>query len=106
MKELLTKLFENSATSKDAHVQHQKILRYINTLECSDSVTLIGEPKVKHITLELWELRPTPYRIFFFCHKDNKIVLLHYFIKKTQKTPPNEITRALNYIYDYQNRNQ
>lgn len=32
-------------------------------------------------------------RIIFFVH-DNKIILLHAFIKKTQKTPPREIELA------------
>ena len=47
---------------------------------------------------ELWnfleELRPRNNRVFFFYHRDNKFVLLHYFRKKSQKTPKREIDRA------------
>lgn len=34
------------------------------------------------------------------------IVLLHGFVKKTQKTPNREIETASNYLEDYQRRNQ
>jgi len=42
----------------------------------------------------LWELRPLKNRIFFFCWKDDIFVLLHHFIKKSQKTPEKEIEKA------------
>ena len=37
--------------------------------------------------------------------KDNKFVLLHYYIKKTQKTPHREISKALAYMHDWLERN-
>jgi phage-related protein len=39
-------------------------------------------------------LRSFANRIFFFYWKGNKFVLLHHFIKKTQKTPQREIEQA------------
>lgn len=33
-------------------------------------------------------------RVFFFFWKDNTFVLLHSYIKKTQKTPRREIMKA------------
>lgn len=55
----------------------------------------------------LWECRVKQgsniYRIFAFW-KGNEIILTHGFIKKTQKTPHNEIEKAENYKKDYLNR--
>ena len=75
-------------TSKTDRVNREKILAYIGALQKYG--TRIGKPYVKHIENELWELRPLGNRIFFFYWKDNKFVLLHHFIKKTQKTPQKE----------------
>lgn len=48
----------------------------------------------KHLDEDIWELRPGNNRVFYFYYKDNKFVLLHYFRKKSQKTPKREIDRA------------
>ena len=49
--------------------------------------------KVKHIT-----------RVFYFTFQGNKFVLLHGIKKKTQKTPPGELERALRYKEDFERR--
>lgn len=54
----------------------------------------MGEPYLKHITDDIWELRPKKVRIFFSYLGDNKYVLLNYFIKKTKRTPIREIIKA------------
>ena len=46
------------------------------------------------------------YRIFCFFHGDTMIVLTHGIIKKTQKTPKNEIEKAESYKNDFLRRNQ
>lgn len=56
--------------------------------------TRIGKPFVKHIDGNLWELRPLSNRIFFFYWKDNQFVLVHYFLKKSQKLQKKEIDKA------------
>lgn len=43
-------------------------------------------------------------RIFYFTYYNNKFVLLHGFIKKTVKTPENEIKKARKYMEDYKRR--
>ena len=43
-------------------------------------------------------------RIFYFLFDGNKFVLLHGFVKKTNKTPDRELKRALNYKLDYESR--
>ena len=53
---------------------------------------------VKPLGSKMWEIRTRLdnriVRIIFVFH-DGKIVLLHGFIKKTQKTPPQEIDLAI-----------
>ncbi|MBQ8548629.1 MAG: type II toxin-antitoxin system RelE/ParE family toxin [Lachnospiraceae bacterium] len=43
---------------------------------------------------DIWELRPLRDRILFAGVVDGKYVLLHQFMKKTQKTPAREIKKA------------
>ena len=53
-----------------------------------------GEPYVKHLDGEIWEIRPHSDRVLFAAASDDGFVLLHHFIKKTQKTPKQEIDQA------------
>ena len=99
VKDVLIELRDKAQASKDARIQYQKILTHIRALE--NFGTRIGEPQVKHIGGSLWELRPLSHRIFFFYWKDNTIILLHHFIKKTQKTPLQEIDKATKNMNDH-----
>ena len=49
-------------------------------------------------------LRDKKVGIFYFIWRDNKLVLLHGFTKKTQKTPPREIQTAKTRLADYEAR--
>jgi len=99
IKDFLAELREQLITSKTARIQYSSIIAHIEALERGG--TRIGKPKVKHIGGNLWELRPLAHRIFFFYWKEDKFVLLHHFVKKTQKTPTNEIERARRNMQDY-----
>lgn len=59
----------------------------------------LGLPLVRSLGRELWEVRSslTQGRIarIIFCVTDGQMVLLNGFIKKTQKTPSQEIDLAL-----------
>jgi phage-related protein len=59
----------------------------------------VGLPLVRKEDIDLWEVRSTLpdgiCRILFTVTK-TKMVLLHGFIKKTQKTPPKELEIARN----------
>ena len=90
--DLLDELKEKGKTSKTDRVNRIKILAYIQALQTNG--TRIGFPVVKHIDGDIWELRPIDNRIFFFHWKDGTIVLLHHFVKKSQKTPLKEIEQA------------
>jgi len=55
-------------------------------------------------TEEIWEFRiqfgSNTYRIFCF-FIDNSVILIHGFVKKSQKTPAGEIERAEAYRRDF-----
>jgi len=59
----------------------------------------IGMPLVKSLGRDLWEVRSNLPRgriaRVIFCAERDCMVLLHGFIKKTQKTPQREIDLAL-----------
>jgi len=59
----------------------------------------LGLPLVRSLGRGLWEVRSslTHGRIarVIFCVSDGQMILLHAFLKKTQKTPPQEIELAL-----------
>lgn len=102
IKNYLVEMIKKSETDKNARVNSAKILSYINSL--AQYGTRVGQPVVKHLEGNLWELRPLKNRIIFFYWKDNKFVLLHHFIKKTQKTPAKELEQARLKLKDYLER--
>ena len=53
---------------------------------------------------DIRELRPLRDRILFVGVVDGKYVLLHQFMKKTQKTPAREIKKAKNELKDFKER--
>jgi len=67
----------------------------------SEYGTRTGEPYVKHIEGDIWELRPRNDRVFFFWWNGKQFILLHHFIKKSQKTPKREIEQAKNNMRDF-----
>lgn len=70
--------------------------------------TGIKEPYSKYLQDGIFELRikfaSDIARVFYFFYVGRKIVLTNGFIKKTQKTPPKELEKALNYKSDYERR--
>jgi phage-related protein len=85
------KSFE-SRTDKDNKMNLKKIREYIMILSIHGKSA--GEPFIKHIEDDIWEIRPIKNRIFFASWTNNSFILLHYFKKKTRKTPSNEIKQA------------
>lgn len=82
----------NSLSQKD----RSKVLKYIEFLREHSGV--LDEPYTKHIRGKIRELRVdfgrNRHRIFFFTFAGRNIILLHAFLKKTSKTPENEIDKA------------
>lgn len=68
--------------------------------------TAAGEPYVKHLDDEIWELRPLRDRILFFAWDGNSFILLSHFMKSTQKTPKREIEKAKRLMEDFRERSR
>ena len=92
----------NAGGGKDNWVQYNKIAQYIKVLE--EKGTLAGEPFMKRLDGAIWELRPLRNRILFVAIAGGKFVLLHSFIKRTEKTPKREIEQAKQELKDYLER--
>jgi phage-related protein len=69
---------------------------------------LLKEPYVRHIRGKIWEVRIVVtkgyIRIFHFSYTGKRFVLLHAFLKKTDKTPSAEIDTAEKRMQDFINR--
>ncbi len=102
LKEYLKEL--GAKSDKNSRINFNKIRDYIKIL--SEYGTRAGEPYVKHLDGEIWELRPLRNRILFFAYDGKQYILLSHFIKKTQKTPKREIEKAKNLINDYAERSK
>lgn len=87
---------------KDSRIKLNKIRDYVKVLRTYG--TRAGEPYIKHIDGDIWELRPLRDRIFFVAWINDSFVLLHQFMKKTQKTPKREIKQAQKEYADLQKR--
>ncbi|OYU84103.1 MAG: addiction module toxin RelE [Flavobacterium sp. BFFFF2] len=72
----------------------------------------VPEKYFKHLegTKGLYEIRVEVgnqiYRIFSFFDKGNLVVLGNAFQKKSQKTPKNELEKAIKIMAEYQNENK
>ena len=53
------------------------------------------------VWLKIWELRPLRDRILFAGVYKGEYVLLHQFMKSTQKTPKKEIDKAKSELIDF-----
>ena len=100
IEEYIKKLRKNS--NKDNRIKFAKIMSYISLLQ-SDGLS-IGEPYIKHIEDEIWELRPLRDRILFASFYNDTFILLNIFMKQTQKTPRKEIDKAKKLFEDFKMR--
>lgn len=100
----IRELNDKAATSKESRINFNKVVAYLDMLE--ELGTRVGEPVTKHLDGEIWELRPLRNRLLYAYYKDNKFIILHHFVKKTQKTPKREIEQAKRNLQDYLERNK
>jgi phage-related protein len=89
---------------KDSLVKVTKMREYINYL--GEHGKQSKAPYVKHLDDEIWELRPIRDRVLFASWQRDGFILLHHFMKKTQKTPKREINQAKRNLADYRERNK
>lgn len=77
----------------------QARLSWISQLVKARGLQQVGMPYVRHIQGELWEMRLKGKdgiaRALYVVVKPRRLVVVRAFIKKTQKTPPQEIKLAL-----------
>ncbi|MDR3150002.1 MAG: type II toxin-antitoxin system RelE/ParE family toxin [Oscillospiraceae bacterium] len=105
VKQFIDKLKTAAETNKAERVRLNKIVSYMDAL--AQKGTWVGQPVTKHLEGEIWELRPYDDRILYFFVRNNRtFVLLHHFVKKTQKTPSREIETAKRRMADYIERNR
>lgn len=102
IKEYLKKLQKKK--DKESKMKFSKITSYLDMLVKRGYS--IGEPYIKHLEDEIWELRPLRDRILFAYFDNNEFILLSIFMKKTQKTPKSEIEKAKRYLRDYIDRRE
>jgi len=87
---------------KDSRIKANKIRDYIAYLRKNGQNA--KEPYAKHLDGEIWELRPIRDRILYAAWDGNSFILLHIFMKGTQKTPRREIEQAKRNLADYRER--
>ncbi len=98
--EYIIKLQRNK--DKDSRIKANKINDYFQALSIYG--TQLGQPYVKHIWGDIWEIRPIKDRFFFVAWQGDSFVVLHQFTKKTQKTPQREIDKAKSEYLELQER--
>ena len=85
-----------------------KIIGLISILE--EKGNLLREPYSKHLEDGIFELRgkvgSDTVRVLYFFYYKSKIIFTNGFVKKTQKTPREEIKKAKEYRKDYIERSQ
>lgn len=84
--------------------QQSKILRIIEAIETYGLTSVI--PHLKKLSgTPFWEIRilgKDNIRVLYVLIENQDILLLHGFVKKTQKTPVGEINTVLKRFQDYQ----
>ena len=83
-----------------------KLLMVLKVLQ--EKGNQLREPYSKHLEDGIFEVRGKVgndiSRVLYFFYHGGKIILTNGFIKKTQKTPRSEITKAKEYRADYLER--
>lgn len=102
IKEYIKSLQENK--NKSNNIKFNKIISYMRWLQ--EKGLNIGEPYIKYLNNDIWELRPLRDRILFAYCDNNKFILLSIFVKQTKKTPVKEILKAQRLLEDYKKRSE
>ncbi|MFI3271487.1 MAG: type II toxin-antitoxin system RelE/ParE family toxin [Pseudomonadota bacterium] len=97
--DLLRELAAKAPTNKNARIRLKKMQDHIKAL--GKHGLHLGMPYIRHLDGDIWEIRPTRDRILFFSYTNEHFVLLHHFVKKTQKTPQREIAQAKRNLQNY-----
>jgi phage-related protein len=86
--------------------ERAKVARTIDLLE--EFGINLGMPCAEHLEGDIWELRArlskSRYRIIYFLDTGKVFIMLHGFVKKTQKISKNELEIAKKRLRDYISR--
>lgn len=82
LKEYLKELASKS--DKNSRINFNKIRDYIKIL--GEYGTRAGEPYVKHLDSEIWELRPLRNRILFFAYDGKQYIIIPLYKENTKNT--------------------
>jgi phage-related protein len=92
---------------REQHVKVQARFAWILDL-LEEHGTNVREPYVAHLRGKLWEVRlvhqRVQYRIVYLPASRRRFVMLHGFVKKTQRTPARELETAEQRMRDYVQR--
>jgi phage-related protein len=72
-------------------------VEYVKLVERIESDGYLIEPFGKKLDRDLFEMRlrrGRQVRVVYFYHLDDSVVGVHAFVKKSQQTPPRELTQA------------
>lgn len=86
--------------------EYTQIMAYIKKLE-EYGLSINDKFKtnaIKFLREQIYELRPDSSRIFFFHYQNGIFIILHGYEKKTNKTDPKEIEKAIKEKKDYLTR--
>ncbi len=95
--------FEDFLKKQPVKVQDKiyKIIEAIEILERVPANYLTAIEGTKGLYEARIKLGSNIWRVFCFFDKGQLVILLNGFVKKTQKTPPNEIQKALRLMESY-----
>ena len=78
---------------------------YISKLLCDHGPADVGRPRVRYVDKGLWEMRMNGRdgiaRSLYAVEAGELILVLRFFVKKTQKTPKREIEIALQRLKEW-----
>ncbi|MEN9743416.1 MAG: hypothetical protein RLZZ65_1221 [Bacteroidota bacterium] len=95
--------FEDFLSAQSIKVQN-KIFKVIEAVETLERVprnylkSIQNEPGLFEVRIQLGT---NIWRVFCFFDEDQLVILLNGFVKKSQKTPKNEISRAVKLMKEY-----
>lgn len=85
---------EIAALAKDVRARFIRLSQLI----ASQGLDAVGMPHVKHLKGQLWEMRLTGRdgiaRAIYVKATGQRVVVVHAFVKKTQRTPPGALDTA------------
>lgn len=95
--------FEEFLLAQPERIQNKifKIIEAIETLERVPSNYLKRIVGTKELYEARIQLGSNSWRVFCFFDNDRLVILLNGFQKKTQKTPKNEINKAVRLMSEY-----